>query len=507
MGVREIRHRVREAKRDIESPAEGRELSFHAPLEFSVVFNQTIEAGRLVLGRDAPRYRAIEAILMESGLSGFGESQATPHRQHHPPEPFRRLPVQSVPVRPAAFDRAFETLRHLDQYLSDLGDLLSSGTSSSAWDALERLKQIHRLHAPLRVLLTRLVRSLREMRATKRLGFCHLGEFLAHQLGICERKARQLVSESYLFEDVPQLEAAYGRGAIGICKAELIRRLTFGRGVEPYLRRAQEVTYRHFDRECRFQDLLLKCDGRLAARFRGPLPQPGLEEAMVEELCCNRGWTEERLASEFARKQLGQLCPRETGSPSDPAESPNAMRRLEHLLELMVLALWDEPPDEIRQTSAGRVRQVRIRFWAPNEIVGDLLAAISQIRQEYGIHLPVWAALTVLFAQVSAEWTRHDPQSRPVRAKILDRDEYRCRFPGCTERCHLVVHHLVFASHGGDNAQGNLITLCHAHHNHVIHAGFARARGRAPDAITWVVGTVTGHSPLLVLKGDRIVSD
>lgn len=45
-----------------------------------------------------------------------------------------------------------------------------------------------------------------------------------------------------------------------------------------------------------------------------------------------------------------------------------------------------------------------------------------------------------------------------LRQQILRRDGWRCH--ACGSMQNLEVHHLTFRSHGGDDSEENLITLC-----------------------------------------------
>ena len=54
---------------------------------------------------------------------------------------------------------------------------------------------------------------------------------------------------------------------------------------------------------------------------------------------------------------------------------------------------------------------------------------------------------------------RLDPESyRLLRQSILQRDQWRCL--SCGSMVGLEVHHTTFRSQFGDDAEGNLITLC-----------------------------------------------
>lgn len=57
-------------------------------------------------------------------------------------------------------------------------------------------------------------------------------------------------------------------------------------------------------------------------------------------------------------------------------------------------------------------------------------------------------------------------ESEKLKQKILQRDGWRCQ--SCGAMSNLEVHHQQFRSHGGDDLEQNLITLCSICHS-VIH--------------------------------------
>jgi hypothetical protein len=52
-----------------------------------------------------------------------------------------------------------------------------------------------------------------------------------------------------------------------------------------------------------------------------------------------------------------------------------------------------------------------------------------------------------------------------ARKRVRSRDKGRCRC--CGIRSGLHVHHIVYRSQGGDDAEWNLITLCHHCHDSI----------------------------------------
>jgi hypothetical protein len=81
------------------------------------------------------------------------------------------------------------------------------------------------------------------------------------------------------------------------------------------------------------------------------------------------------------------------------------------------------------------------------------------------------------------------PYSKTHR-RVLERDGYRCTYPGCSNRMTLHVHHVEYRSRGGtkgkaaSHSEANLICLCHVHHR-MVHASLVGVKGKAPDRLEW----------------------
>jgi len=65
-----------------------------------------------------------------------------------------------------------------------------------------------------------------------------------------------------------------------------------------------------------------------------------------------------------------------------------------------------------------------------------------------------------------------------LRRAVIQRDEHRCRVPGCRNATFVDVHHIQLRSEGGRHEAENLITLCSAHHR-AVHRGRIRIEGTA----------------------------
>ena len=108
-----------------EEDGEGFYVSFEAPVGFRVLFDRMVELGRKHLGYDAPVYKCIEAMLLETNWLGVG-----------PPQGPLRYPVErTIETRPQddrtgppeAIAHARETIWKMRLYMRDVVKLLDSG--------------------------------------------------------------------------------------------------------------------------------------------------------------------------------------------------------------------------------------------------------------------------------------------------------------------------------------------------------------------------------------------
>jgi hypothetical protein len=73
--------------------------------------------------------------------------------------------------------------------------------------------------------------------------------------------------------------------------------------------------------------------------------------------------------------------------------------------------------------------------------------------------------------------------SPATRRKVLQRDQFKCRVPGCHSHHNIDVHHIVHREHGGTNELSNLLSVCEAHH--LAHHAGTLVIGRDGDKVTF----------------------
>ena len=82
-----------------------------------------------------------------------------------------------------------------------------------------------------------------------------------------------------------------------------------------------------------------------------------------------------------------------------------------------------------------------------------------------------------------AEFAKN-PDYEQIRLLVLERDGWKCTYPGCGARAQLHVHHIQYRSHGVCHWPWNLTVVCNFHHD-LIHRKHIGVKGRAPHALEW----------------------
>jgi hypothetical protein len=524
----------------------GGTVTFAAPFSAAAAWDQALAAARRVLGWEAPPHVCVEAILseIEAELSATEEDETRttrmgtnekgdPSSPCTKPAPSRSSTKPSERVTPKAPRRHPEreeslarTFALVHRELDSFETLLDQQTMSThnkqaekqdTRDGVAAIQALKDLQRPLRVLQARLLRDLRAAQALEALGSDTLAHFVESQLGLSERSCQRLIAEAFLFEDNHELTQAFETGEIGLGQAFLINRVALSGTRSAFIRRARQVTHLQFAREIHFLEKLAEYAPTIWAEDRGPLPQLQLEGALrdaLDEVGLDREQLQDELRSRGVEGEAGD----------DPATHPTTMRTLEALLELLILAqelhdtqvaTGESQGTELAGTEAAGIgrpptlalgtRRTTITFWAPESVLIHWNRSLALARSRWG-PVPTWAAVILILDHVVREWSRVDPGRTPSETPVLERDDYRCQAPGCSARRRLEVHHVVFRSQGGDDADANKVTLCHAHHHHGIHDGTVRLQGSAPDNLSWEMGRTRGREPFMTLKGAKILT-
>jgi len=408
-----------------------------------------------------------------------------------------------------ALERRLRRLRRLTRRIGEAGEARAADPEADrarsvipARALLDRYRALEKEVRPLLVLQARALVHLQTMDAPVLIGLPHLGELGVRLLGLSERTTWDRFRVGFAFQYDRALTEGYLRGGIGLGH---VLALAGGSDVDTaaMAERARALTYRQFRRELRFLSRL-----RLVGLGWNTSPPRLITDPAVEARLRRRlaraGWSMNAV-DRYLNAQ-GVALPE--GSSRDPAENPVRMAQLEELLDLAILASCRDPGESEeflrdRKTLSTPGRHHRVVVWARPAILDRWERACRAVRSR-SERFPPWVAAFVVSKTALEQWVLTDPGRIPTERRILERDGWRCRAPGCSSRRSLEVHHIRFRSRGGSNASWNLVTLCHAHHHHALHRGTLRVTGRAPHALVWEIGCSPDASPLWTYRGDRL---
>ncbi len=135
-------------------------------------------------------------------------------------------------------------------------------------------------------------------------------------------------------------------------------------------------------------------------------------------------------------------------------------------------------------------------------------SAVARCRSTIGETITDWEVLALALAAFWKTWDNKETGRQRREHRTIDRDGWRCMAPGCwsmgTGRLH--EHHIIYKSHGGAPTDPrNVLAACTQHHKRLLHEGFIRCTGDAPDDVVWSFGVEEGQEPFLLYHGETRV--
>jgi len=487
-------------------------ITLAAPGGVVALWHWALDLVRRVAGRQEPAWRCAEYLAAEflAGAPTPGPSSPADANQFVPPgggsadrgnsqlagggdqssdrreRDERNAPLPPRPQRDAAGLEAWlEATRAVREALRSLGaaadpDVIISGRPPEAPDAgedvnpweLDRwLRSLVRLRQSLAWRQGRLLRTLAALALFEELGFRRLEDFSTEVLGMSPRRARYLISLERRLELLPLLLDAYRRGLVTWCQTRLLVRVARPGTESRWIRYARDVTVR------RLEDVVTSCDIALALNDGAA---GGTDDAPLPP-----------------REPKPRDRPRHTSAPDLPVLLSTVASSTE-------TPLMEYPPSGF-VPGAGQPATRRISFFAPPDVADIWHAAVRAARTAAGTHLRDWECLVLFVHAMRQSWDNPADTDWRRRYRILERDGWRCRAPGCTSRSHLNVHHIVFRSRLGNNDEENLVSLCIGHHQAGVHEQRIRCLGSAPDALWWELGPRPDGPPLVRYFGESIL--
>jgi hypothetical protein len=377
------------------------------------------------------------------------------------------------------------------------------------WDLDARLRGFVRLRQSLAWRQGRLLAAVAASDLHRDLGYDSLGDWCQHVLGMSPRRARYLVSLDRRLDRLPLVADAYRRGLVSWCQARLLIRVARLGTESRWVRYARGVTVR------RLEDVVTACAVTAADRALGRQVRTAQDGAPLPP--------SEPLPRSVPSSPTEPRCPPhplparhmfapDTGDALTSAGAVPAVPAPQAAARHMFAPGADDAPassDDVR----GPARHMfapepcahRIAFWAPLDVATVWRSAIRACRRSRGPRLRDWECLLIFIIEMRHAWQPHENAEWRRRYRVLERDGWRCRAPGCTSRSHLNAHHVEFRSQFGSDQMTNLVTLCIGHHQAGVHENRIRCYGQAPEAIWWELGIRPDAPPLVRYFGERIV--
>jgi HNH endonuclease len=285
---------------------------------------------------------------------------------------------------------------------------------------------------------------------------------------------------------MPRLSDALTRRALGYEAARLVAGVASPDTVDAWIARASERTVRHLREEVDAAEML--------ARFASDLPRPPSQETMNAVAAFESAVVS---GAAFAEPGAGsRASPPSQGTGNAVAAFENAGANSAAFAKpsggpapsAAVAQMYAPGARDPNTRKLGRVTlrlRVRESTYASYRWFEDLLV-------RSGAGGPT--CLRFLCESLMDSW-KHALGKPVAYGSVYARDRYRCTNPVCSSRA-ITPHHIVFRSHGGDDTDDNVTSLCVACHLEGVHGGCLRARGAA-SAIEWTLG----RHPHTVVRG------
>ena len=295
--------------------------------------------------------------------------------------------------------------------------------------------------------LATLLLEVKERRLYLELGYPSMAAYGRDCLEFRAFKLKALLKLAREAPALPALEAACADGSLPWTKARLLLQVADAENVDEWVARATQTSNRELERQ-------------VDAVCKGDAP-PDPDAACLGPPRRRRSFLLEADDCDVLEKTLA-LLRAQTGLREQDLDDG---RLLGLVIRRAAKALGEEaerPPSEPLHRTVLTKCPDCAQTEHPDHLVMDHVAAQAADDGE---------VVDLTDGPDRGTLRRHVPER--TRRAVLARDRYRCVFPGCMCNLFLDLHHLRPFAQGGDHSEGNLVTVCTAHHaaGHEGHVG------------------------------------
>lgn len=297
-----------------------------------------------------------------------------------------------------------------------------------------------------------------------------MAHWLSWKCGVGLRAAHDQVRVARALEALPAITEAFAAGTISYSKVRALVRVATPESDADLVDLARCGTAAHIERiVAGYEQVRRLCDGDLAAA------QVTARGIWVETLADGTVELRVRLTPDTAVAVLAEVDARaaEMGPPTAGDErEPFSARRADALVEIVTAA-------RAERTGAPTVCDIVVH--ADLETLSDGVPGRCESSDGTGFSMQTLQRLACdgrvqLIVEREGRTIDVGRSTRKIpaalRRALAERDEGRCRWPGCESRFGVEIHHLVYWTHGGPTDRSNLVSLCWRHHRSVHERGW-----------------------------------
>lgn len=279
----------------------------------------------------------------------------------------------------------------------------------------------------------------------RELGYGSMHLYATSELGFSASKTSQFIRLAEAMESLPKLKDAVGTGALPWTKAREVAKVATPETEAAWIGKASRSSRRDLE--------ITIAETRAEAKAsRRANPRQGRFPRATKSVVPKWAALPSTVSLRFTPEQLAQF---------ETLMEAVRKRGVRGTRESVLLAVLDE----VARAGA----PVRSTGRAPYQVVVTLCPNCrgAAMRTSRGTtRLDAASTASVLSDCDKVEGDRRKRSTIPlrIRRRVLERDDYRCRAPGCTNMHFLEIDHIVPLEQGGTNAESNLRVLCSACH-------------------------------------------
>jgi hypothetical protein len=346
---------------------------------------------------------------------------------------------------------------------------------SSAVEIDRNLRTIATRRAGLDAELARWLRRADQQQIWNQLGYVHALEYLEDVFGFTPKSGRERLRVAVELGELPAFESALERGIVSYGVVRELTRVATPKTESRWLAAARGKNLRQVER-------------LVAGHDRGDTPDDDVNPDLFD---CIIQWKLPAPIAALLRETRKHMND-EVGDNLEDAELVEMLCR--RALEPACEADRHASSEADRHANSEADDEPRVTHVSgPSRMIHITTCRSCQATSQVGGGRRVPISVTELaLASCDATFVDDEDGKRPtksipaaIRRQVMERDEHRCRVPGCRSTRNLDVHHLIPRCEGGGHELWNLLVLCSGHHR-LHHDGVLTISGRADRELAFV---------------------